>query len=132
MTSVRQNVFNPNGTLVAVAFANRSIMICNTTDGTIQVQLNNHRSLIREILFSPDSRTLVTATEDGALKFTHVATGQELLELPSVGKVERLEFSEDGRQLFCQTNRNVRPDSPDEILVFDAPQGMLNGDHARK
>ena len=105
--------------MLATAISNRSIQIWNVIDGTLRVQLTNHRSLITRMTFSPDSKTLVTATEDRSIKFSHIATGQELLELPDIGLVHRLEFSDDGHRLICQTS-TYDGTTPDEVEIFDA------------
>ena len=69
--------------------------------------------------FSRDSRTLVTASDDGVIKLWHVPTGQELFELRGTGPpCVQLEFAEDGRHLLALIS-NPEPDR-DEILVFDA------------
>ena len=70
------------------------------------------------MIFSPDGRTLVTATLDKALTFTHVSTGEELLRVENVGIVNRIEFSDRDRFLACRSEPH---DStlPFEIVVLD-------------
>ena len=118
-SGIRHLCFSADGQLLATAISNRSIQIWNVIDGTLRVQLTNHRSLITRMTFSPDSKTLVTATEDRSIKFSHIATGQELLELPDIGLVHRLEFSDDGHRLICQTS-TYDGTTPDEVEIFDA------------
>ena len=116
---VIRTVFSPDGTLIAMATSDRQVTIRNTVDGTTRIQLTNHRSVIQAMAFSADNRTLVTATSLGFLKFSHVATGQELLEFQHIDSVVRLEFEEGGRYLVCQL-RHRGAETPDEILIFDA------------
>ena len=118
--SIRQIVYSSDGALIATVHANRSVIVWNANDGTIQIQFTDNRSPIQEILFSPDNKTLVTATEGQTIRFCHLATGQELMELPNIGRVTRMEFSEDGNRLICQISRFGGADTPDEIEIFDA------------
>ena len=119
LNNIRHVVFSPDGQWIATATSNRKVMIWNVVEGTPRVQFTSHRSLIHDFVFSPDSQTLVTATLDQTIKFSHVATGQELLELPHTGRVHRLEFSADGHRLICQTRMAETPEEIDEIQIFD-------------
>lgn len=123
-TNVLHLAFSPNGELIAMASANRSIAIRNSIDGTLRNEFTNFRALGNGMTFSPDGLSLVSAMPDGAVIFTHVATGQELLQIPNVGIMYSidLEFSIRDRCLVCRSrhnNTNPPMDAPDEIVILD-------------
>lgn len=60
--------------------------------------LGRHRGTIRGFAFSPDGRTLASASEDRSTKLWDVETGQELMTLQGhTSKVVCLDYSPDGR-----------------------------------
>lgn len=120
---VTQVVFSPDGSLMVTGGDNRLVIVRSTADGSVRYRLNSHRALIRSIAFTPDGRTLAT-TSDGAVKLWHVATGQEMFELPVADARSRMaRFTPDGRHLLWQIH--IVPEINDKIVVFDA---SANGD----
>lgn len=108
--------FSPDGELLAFAGNDRMIFLLNASDGTIRFQLTGHRDAVRTLSFTPDSKMLATGTDD-AVKFWHVANGQELLEIPHPNaEMRHLEFSSDGDHLICQIRG---PNGSEKLLVFD-------------
>ncbi len=58
--------------------------------------------------FSPDGRTVVTASDDSTLKFWNVATRQELLTVRRLGGgLRALMFSPDGRSLVAGSSSTL-------------------------
>lgn len=110
--------FSPDGNLIATSIADRTIVIRDAHTGDLLFTLTNHRSLVRQMIFALDSSTLVTSTESGSVVFTHAVTGQELVEFPDIGDVQRLLFLEDGRYLICQVRRKSMK-IVDEAVIFD-------------
>jgi serine/threonine protein kinase/WD40 repeat protein len=116
---IRKVAFSPDGKLIAAAANDRTTVICDTINGETQIQFTTFRSTTHIMTFSPDSRTLVSGTHDEAIVFNHVATGQELLCLENIGRVDRLEFADRNRYLVCQVDqRHSQPTS--EVVVLDA------------
>ena len=62
--------------------------------------LEGHIQGVGNIDFSPDSRTIITASIDRSLTFWNLATRQELLSLTFDGPVVGMEISTDGRFLL--------------------------------
>jgi hypothetical protein len=64
------------------------------------VTIKGHKEEIWSLAFSPDSKTLATASWDGTVKLWHVATGQELFSFDAGGGVAWCAtFSPDSRLL---------------------------------
>jgi hypothetical protein len=59
--------------------------------------VNAHRARIWSAQFSPDGKTLATASWDGTAKLWNVASGQEMFAHPAPGVVWRAVFSPDGK-----------------------------------
>ncbi len=73
-------VFSPDGKLVVTGGVGRLVIVRDAADGRVRFRMASHRARIDAFAFSPDSRTLATASVDGAIKLWHVPTGQELFE----------------------------------------------------
>lgn len=59
-----------------------------------------HQAKVNDVVFAPDSKTLATGCSNGVVCLWHVATGQELAQLPaSSGEVVHVKFASDSRAL---------------------------------
>ena len=62
--------------------------------------LEGHTGPINGATFSPDGKTIATASSDKTIRFWYVASGKELLTLKGhTGPVSLVRFSHDGRTL---------------------------------
>ena len=115
--------FSTDRTMIAVSDKNREILIRDAVDGTIRMRCPNMRLGTHKVLFAPDGRTLISASHS-IVRFTHIATGQELLQLTLPGGVHRIEFSPDGKRLICQITppKMDALQKPDEIVIIDASE----------
>jgi len=93
-----------------------------------------HKQPVFSVAFSPDSKTLATASDDSTLKLWNVATQQELLSLRRLGGALRgLMFSPDGRLLVGGSSFSA---SSGGLRFYRAPllgeTGTANGQTGRK
>ncbi|HEY5911794.1 MAG TPA: immunoglobulin domain-containing protein [Verrucomicrobiae bacterium] len=65
--------------------------------GQVKWQTSPHRANIYQAKFSPDARTLATASWDGTAKLWNVASGQEMFTFKAPGVVWSIAFSPDGQ-----------------------------------
>jgi WD40 repeat protein len=66
------------------------------------------------IAFSPDRKTLATATADGAVRLWNVATGEEIVQFDTAAeKIIKLQFSQDSRQLAAVVISNEASEPSD-------------------
>jgi WD40 repeat protein len=94
--------FSPDGDSLATGGLNRQIVIRKVRDGSIRYLLASHKAAVCSLAFTPDSRTLASASKDGVIKLWHMTTGQELLELRGPGtRCYGLEFADNGRHLLA-------------------------------
>src|SRR5262249_46469226 len=63
----------------------------------VKWQINPHRAHIWNACFSPDGRTLATASWDGTAKLWNAASGQEIFAYRARGVVWSVAFSPDGK-----------------------------------
>ncbi|HTD67302.1 MAG TPA: hypothetical protein VK846_12310, partial [Candidatus Limnocylindria bacterium] len=86
----------------------------DTATGKLLGACFGHKQDVFSIAFSPDSKTLATASDDSTLKLWNVATQQELLTIRRLGGALRgLVFSPDGQVLvgggsFSQQSGGLR------------------------
>lgn len=116
---IKRMAFSPDGKLLATGGDERFVTVRHVGNGSVHHELHSHRSRIRAIRFSADSRTLASAS-DGVLKLWHVSTGRELFEftVPKTESFGQIEFTPDGNHLLWGVHRN--DERRDEIYVFDA------------
>ena len=96
--------------MLAVVYQDDVIRLWETSTGKLLGACTGHKQGVRSVAFSPDGKTLATASDDSTLKLWNVGTQQELLTLRQLGAtLTGLMFSPDGRQLvggsgaFAQT-----------------------------
>jgi eukaryotic-like serine/threonine-protein kinase len=117
-------VFSPDGKTFAISqqtdtdvsralHANRVITLWDAQTGEVRAALPPQSDIIYDASFSPDSKTLATASWDGTVRLWHVATGSELITLKghTKGVMFCVAFSPDGRQLVGGTGRDVTGDN---------------------
>lgn len=67
------------------------------------------------LAFTPDGRTLASGGLDRSVRFTNVATRQEVAMLPHEGQVRALAFAPDGQTLVTGSDKG-------EVLLWRAPR----------
>jgi RNA polymerase sigma factor (sigma-70 family) len=82
----------------------------------------SYRASISSFLFSPDTKTLATASSDNVLRVWDVATGKELRRWDTSGYVAAIAFSPDGKKLASLG-------SPPIVRLWDTATGKELREH---
>ena len=108
-------VFNPNGLMLATEAAQtvyfwdaKTLQLLTTlNDPSVEIHVGplsvwtlkgfSHGDTIYSMMFSPDGKTLATASRDGTAKLWDATSGKLTATLRHAGKVLRLAFSRDGQ-----------------------------------
>src|SRR5262249_5044613 len=80
-----------------------------------QAALQGHTDVVKCVAFSPDSKTLASASRDKTIKLWDVVTGKEKATIPGhTGRVSSVAYSPDGKTLASG--------SDNEVLNMDSPE----------
>jgi WD40 repeat protein len=95
--------FSPNGEQAVITSSDSTIRLVNSGSSKDQV-IQGHQSIFRSVNFTPDSKQLLTASNDGTLSLWNlkqklVSARTPALELP--GLFHRFALSPDGKQLVA-------------------------------
>ena len=96
--------FSPDGSLIATGTGFRRVKLWHATTGQNIDTFNDHRALVRAVSFSPDGRTLASASDDGTVVLRDLAAGSATTIDGHSGTVMRLAFSPDGATLASYSN----------------------------
>jgi len=98
-----------------------SIRLLDLKTAGIVATLVGHKQGVNSIAFSPDGKTLATASDDSTLKFWNIASQQELLTIRRLGGTLRgLQFSPDG-QMLVGASGFFSQSSSGELRFYRAP-----------
>ncbi len=93
-------VFSPSGQTFATTYENGETRIWNTATGKISGPSLRVGRAISALAFKADDQVLATADSKGTIRLWRVRTGEALLTSADyVAKLDRMEFSPDGRTL---------------------------------
>jgi WD40 repeat protein/serine/threonine protein kinase len=113
---------SPDGMMAAVLRKSDSVgeneaSLWDLSTDRLRFVLRGHTSQIYQLTFSPDGKTLATASWDGTARLWHVATGEELLTLRrQAGVVWSVAFAPDGQHLAIGAGRS----QIQELTLWDA------------
>jgi WD40 repeat protein len=75
----RAAAFSPDGNLVAIGYADDSVILWNVSSGKqVGKPLVGHERAVTAVAFSPDSRTLASGSDDHKIRFWNVQTGEAI------------------------------------------------------
>ena len=92
--------FDPSGTRIAIGAARTpTAMVVDIATGDALFALEGHRGSITDVAWSPDGRSIATASTDGSTRIHDAATGALRFALPGGGHVYDVDWSPDATRL---------------------------------
>jgi WD40 repeat protein len=116
----RLHAFSPDGTILA-GCSDSNVFLWDVAARRAGPPLLGHRGRVRQMVFSPDGKTLASLSMDGEVKLWSVLTGQELLSLEGHPSARSVAFSPDGRMfaLSCDPEGS----NNGEVYLWLPPEG---------
>jgi WD40 repeat protein len=91
--------FSPDGKWIAVSNA-REVKLIDRATGEVARSLRGHVGHVRRVVFSADSKRIVTASNDHTVRLWDTGTGQEIITLRGhADVVSGVAFSRDGLRI---------------------------------
>ncbi|MDM8559508.1 caspase family protein [Candidatus Parabeggiatoa sp. HSG14] len=121
---VEQAIFSPNGNyiLTSSGYSNSYLWDAHTGDLIATPNtLPNDEIIIRHIVFSPDSKYVITIesnSPDDVIHLWNIHTGKEPVTFKSFGDISDVTFSPNGQHLITISDRNA-------IFLWDIKTGKL-------
>jgi WD40 repeat protein len=119
--------FSPDGSVIASASRDNTVIIWKTLSGEVQQTITGHSDWVYAIGFSPDGSVVASASRDETIKLWDVGSGK-LRDTINVDLIiGELSFSDNGSHL--NTNRGVIDISKpkDSLALFVREQWIIQG-----
>jgi WD40 repeat protein/serine/threonine protein kinase len=114
--AIMRGIFSPDGTSVAGASSDHTIVICDAATGAIKTTMYGHTNGVTRLVYSPDGRRIASIQWYGPMKLWDTKTGLELLTLKTYHGVV---FSPDGNRLA-----SIKDDG--SICIWDGTPRIRN------
>ncbi len=102
--SINSVVFSPDGNIIASASADKTVRLWSPHTGLL-LQTLKHSAQVKDVVFSADGKTLISAGEDGIrLWNSHTAELINFIEISAVSVV----FSPDGKTFVSGSSDGIR------------------------
>ena len=126
---------SPNDVYIAKGgFWNGEIRLWHTNNGQLASVMNGHTGPVNQVVFSPDSNFLASASRDTTACLWDVSTGERIRTFAGhQGEVSHITFSADGSRLMTSSKDNTlrlwNVESGEELRKFDKPivEGEITG-----
>jgi WD40 repeat protein len=107
-------LLSPDGELYAEAGLDGTIDIRNAADGSLRNRLRGHLTDVPGLVFTPDSRRVISASRDRTIRIWDPREGVEVLQLSvAPDSPNDIAVSSDGSMLACATQEGT-------VLLWDA------------
>ena len=92
--------FSPDGTRLAGATLNRTVLVWDTATGAEIAKLEGHNEPVTCVAFSPDGHSLVSGSDDRSVRLWDIERGEQRGAVELDSQVKSLAFAPDGQTLF--------------------------------
>jgi WD40 repeat protein len=107
--SIGPVVFSPDGEVFAAGGDENKIIVRDLLTGEVVSELKGHKGQINALAFSPDGKTLVSASSDRSLRLWHVPTWRDLGVLDEGSFHGYIGFDREGKRLTVLPQQGKNP-----------------------
>ena len=95
-----------------------SVLATALSNGPSYALFRGHQGYVTSVVWSPDGKTLASASDDGTIRLWEAASGQPVRTLGQKGSVKSVAWSPDGKTLASASN-------DDSIQLWEVASGQL-------
>jgi eukaryotic-like serine/threonine-protein kinase len=122
-TAASHLTWSPDGTRLGADFGYEyQVVIFDMTNGNLLKAFDGHTELINQVSWSPDSRYLASASDDGTVRIWDAETGEAVDVFEYGGEVYSVDWSPDGEYLAFGGSSSDGQDAELEIVPFEVTE----------
>jgi chromosome transmission fidelity protein 4 len=129
-SAITDVAFRPDGTFVAIAAEDGSLVVANVADASGAARWSAHDGVVESIAYSPDGNTLVSCGTDGTVRMWNLEDNTLIWKRAILPKQPPTDWHK-RRVLFHPNGETIAVPNGGNVLLVDAASGAEQGAFAK-